>query len=300
MTTHASASLHGGAAVAADDAEAPRAALLGELDGAHDVRRDALLRLPPPTEKTSSASRAPSRETFSQAVKDGVPALVVDARGQLGDVVGRRVGLEAAELAEVVDGVAGVPGRAAHAEDEEPAAVVAHRAQAVGDRVDGACVESAGRAFELGGGNRRSDVRRSQLYPAASASRKNICTVSRLKSLEALPSSGSLARRSGVAVMMSQPIRPPDDVEHLARAGPEQLDVLVGGPAVDSDSASAAGSRPVSAMRPAKTETTEGGPPSSAARLPHLLRGETAVTFTLHSGACEFSISSAAARGGCW
>ena len=45
----------------------------------------------------------------SQAAKRRVPALVVDARGQLGDVVGRRVRLEAAQLAEVVDGVAAWP-----------------------------------------------------------------------------------------------------------------------------------------------------------------------------------------------
>ena len=62
------------------------------------------------------------REPFSQARERRVPALVVDARGQLGDVVGRRVGLEAADLAEVVDRVAGVPGRAADAEDEQPSA----------------------------------------------------------------------------------------------------------------------------------------------------------------------------------
>ena len=78
---------------------------------------------PPPTEKTSRASSARRREPLSHSEKRGVPALVVDAGGQLGDVVGRRVGLEAADLAEVVDGVAGVAGRAADAEDEQaPAA----------------------------------------------------------------------------------------------------------------------------------------------------------------------------------
>jgi hypothetical protein len=62
-------------------------------------------------------------------VERRLPALVVRARGQLGDVVGRRVGLEVADLAEVVDGVRGVPRAAADPEDEESPAAVADRGQ---------------------------------------------------------------------------------------------------------------------------------------------------------------------------
>ena len=80
-------------------------------------------RLPPPTEKMKSASLACSRLTFSHSTKTRRPALVVGARGQLGDVVGRRVALDADDLAEIVHRVRAVAGAAADAEEEEPAAV---------------------------------------------------------------------------------------------------------------------------------------------------------------------------------
>ena len=67
----------------------------------------------------SSACR---RLTLSHSTKTRRPALVVGARGQLRDVVGRRVGLDAGDLAEVVDRVRGMRRAAADAEDEEPAA----------------------------------------------------------------------------------------------------------------------------------------------------------------------------------
>ena len=77
-------------------------------------------REPPPTEKTSTASRDASREPRATP-RSRLPALVVGPGGQLRDVVGRRVALEVAELAKVVDGVRGVPGAAADAEDEQAA-----------------------------------------------------------------------------------------------------------------------------------------------------------------------------------
>jgi hypothetical protein len=65
-----------------------------------------------------------------------IPTVVVDTRGELGDVVGRRVGLEAAELAGVVDGMSGVRGRAPDAEDEQPAALVTHLRETGGEALD--------------------------------------------------------------------------------------------------------------------------------------------------------------------
>src|SRR6185295_19790425 len=56
-------------------------------------------------------------EPFGEAT---VPPFVVHAGGQLGDVVGRGVGLEPADLPEVVDGMAGMPGRSSNAKDEKP------------------------------------------------------------------------------------------------------------------------------------------------------------------------------------
>ena len=120
MTTHASADLLGVAAVAPDDAEDLRADLARELEERTRFTQTFFSRLPPPTEKTSSASPLREARDLEPLAEAGVPALVVHARGQLAHVVGRRVGLEAADLPEVVDRVAGVTGRAADAEDEEP------------------------------------------------------------------------------------------------------------------------------------------------------------------------------------
>src|SRR5262249_1377461 len=61
--------------------------------------------------------------------------------GELGDVVGGRVGLESAELAEVVDRVAGVARGAAHAEDEQPATALPDPGETRHQPLDLAAVE---------------------------------------------------------------------------------------------------------------------------------------------------------------
>ena len=92
------------------------------------------------TETFFSAAAAADREhqhgvaradprALQPAGEAGLPAFVVGARGQLGNIVGGRVGFEAAQLAKVVDRVAGVPGRAADAQDEQTSAAFAHVAR---------------------------------------------------------------------------------------------------------------------------------------------------------------------------
>ena len=100
-------------------------------------------RLPPPTENTKIASLGVQAGcTFSHSTKTRRPALVVGARGQLGDVVGRRVALDAGDLAEIVDGVRAVAGAAADAEEEQPAAaLLARSASSVRHRFDRVDVE---------------------------------------------------------------------------------------------------------------------------------------------------------------
>src|SRR5262249_19677170 len=130
-----------------------------------------------------------------------LPALVVDAGGQLRDVVRGGVSLQAAQLAEVVDGVAGVPGRAADAEDEQPAAPLAQRGQFDRQPLQGRAVhalEKAARLVEVKG---REGAHRE--YPALSLSPLNIRTVSRLNSTRSLPSRCSFERMASVTVMMS-------------------------------------------------------------------------------------------------
>ncbi len=60
------------------------------------------------------------------------------------DVVGRRVGLDPAQLAEVVDGVRGMAGAAADADDEQAPAALAQRRQAARHLVDLFAVDRAG------------------------------------------------------------------------------------------------------------------------------------------------------------
>ncbi len=106
------------------------------------LRRDARARRRRRRPRTRAGRRRRARrEPRSHSREDGVPALVVGARGELGDVVGRRVGLEPAQLAEVVDRVARVARRAADAEDEQPPAALADGGEARGDRLDRVAVE---------------------------------------------------------------------------------------------------------------------------------------------------------------
>ena len=57
-------------------------------------------RLPPPTENTNTPSSLRRRLPLQPLDEHRLPALVVGAGRQLRDVVGRRVGFEAGELAE--------------------------------------------------------------------------------------------------------------------------------------------------------------------------------------------------------
>src|ERR1700730_1508317 len=52
-----------------------------------------------------------------------IPTFVVDARGQLGHVIGGSVALDVGDLAEVVDGMGGVRRATADAKDEESSAI---------------------------------------------------------------------------------------------------------------------------------------------------------------------------------
>ena len=75
---------------------------------------------PPPTENTKRQSSADSRETLEPRGVGAVPALVVDAGRQLGDVVAHAVGLDGRQLAEVAGRVRSVAGAAAGTAEEEP------------------------------------------------------------------------------------------------------------------------------------------------------------------------------------
>ena len=93
-------------------------------------------RLPPPTEKIRIASLRVGPAHLEPFGKHRLPAFVVGARRELGDIVGRRVGLDAAQLAEVVDGMAAVARAAADAKDEQPTVALAQGDELVAQRLD--------------------------------------------------------------------------------------------------------------------------------------------------------------------
>src|ERR1035441_8177730 len=67
--------------------------------------------------------------TLEPLGKNRRTAIVVGACGQFGNIVRRRVGLKAADFAEVVHGMAGVARAAANAEDEQPPTLFADAGQ---------------------------------------------------------------------------------------------------------------------------------------------------------------------------
>ena len=73
----------------------------------------------------------------SHAANTGVPSLVVGARGKLRDVVDRAIGLDSAELAKVIDGVAAVRRAAADAEQKQPSPAVAQPVKLGCEGLDG-------------------------------------------------------------------------------------------------------------------------------------------------------------------
>ena len=92
---------------------------------------------------------------------------------------------------------------------------------------------------------------------------------------------------SCVTVMMWQPICVGlEDVQQLARARPDQLGVRARRAAVSTAAAiSGTGSTPVSAMRPANTETHAGAPPATRVDdLAHLLERQQRRDVELHAG----------------
>ena len=108
--------------VATDHADDFSAHLTGVLQGAHQIRGDVADQVAAADgEHQEAVGRAQPRsaEPFD---KDGLPSLIVRPGGQFRNVVGRRIGLEPGDLAEVIDGMRRIGRAAAHAEDEEPAA----------------------------------------------------------------------------------------------------------------------------------------------------------------------------------
>ena len=155
--------LGGHPTVASDNPDNRRASRSRKLDDGHEIRTDARLAAAAADGEHEHAVTRGEPAGPQPAHQRLVPPVVIDAGGELGDVVRRRVGLEAGELAEVADRVRRVRGAAAVADDEQPAAAGPHRREPRGDALDGVGVDQSGRSARS-----RSDdhARTSASFPA--------------------------------------------------------------------------------------------------------------------------------------
>src|SRR5579872_7452875 len=124
------------ASVATDDAEDAGTGLPGKVEAGDQVHADAVFGV--------AASDGEDEDRIAAAEPVGVgglPAVVVDAGGQLGDAVGRRVALDAGDFAEVADRMAGVCRASAHTEEENTALLVARFNQQRDHALDDGLIE---------------------------------------------------------------------------------------------------------------------------------------------------------------
>ena len=131
-------------AVAADDPEDRAADASCELERLHQILADVALGAAAADREHEHGVLAAQTAFEQPRGEHRVPAFVVRARRQLRHVVGRRVGFEPRELAKIVDGVRGVRGAAADAEQEQPAAARPDERQRRGEALDGVRVERGG------------------------------------------------------------------------------------------------------------------------------------------------------------
>src|SRR5262249_13341514 len=130
------------AAVAPDDAENFRAAILRVVERAYQVRADILLEIAAAHGKYKDGVLGGQPRNPQPLAEDRIPAFVVGPRSELGHVVGRRVGFDARYLAEVIDRMGAVAGASADAEKKQPAAIGCRSRQEVRHAIDDVHVET--------------------------------------------------------------------------------------------------------------------------------------------------------------
>ncbi len=128
-------------AIAPHDAENMRAGFGRRFQRADDVDRYVLLAAAAAHGEDQHAVARADARTLQPGGEAGVPTFVVGAGGELGDVVGGRVGFKAAQLAKIVDRVTGVSGRAADAQDEQAPAEFANARETRGHALDGGDID---------------------------------------------------------------------------------------------------------------------------------------------------------------
>src|SRR3954451_13098364 len=138
------------AAVAADDTHDASANLPGELKARNEVRADVASRVTASHRKNKDEIPIAQPAHSKPFCITRIPALVVDPRRQLGDVVGGRIRLEAPKLAEVADGVGRVASTAARPDDEQPSLACAELDELANESGQRAAIQAVENFARLG------------------------------------------------------------------------------------------------------------------------------------------------------
>ena len=91
--------------VAADNTHDAGADLLGQLNGANQIRADVLFQVAAADGEYEQAILSVEARAFEPLAQDGSPTFVVGARGEFAHIVGGRISFEAADFSEIIYGV---------------------------------------------------------------------------------------------------------------------------------------------------------------------------------------------------
>src|SRR4030067_3143482 len=115
--------------VSSDNAEDFRLHLLGIFHGAYEVRTNILFEVPTAHGKNKNAIVS-IQPALSQPVnKDSLPAIIVYPGGEFGNIVHRSIGLDSADLPEIIDGMGGIGRPAADSQEKNPPLFAPHLSQ---------------------------------------------------------------------------------------------------------------------------------------------------------------------------
>lgn len=123
--------LRRGAAIASDDSGDRRALFARVQQGADQIRADVFFDVTAADGKDEDHVVAAEPARAEPIPVGGVPALVIDARGEFGNVVSDGVGFDACDLAEIARGMRGMSGASPDSQKKEAAAALTHRVQEI-------------------------------------------------------------------------------------------------------------------------------------------------------------------------
>ena len=136
--------------VATDNADHRCADRIGDLNRADEIRADIFFEVAAADREDEQAVLRIDTTALEPLGKNRRPAFIVRARGEFGNIVRRRVSLEAADFAEIIHGMTSIACAAADAEDEQTSAAITDGREFVGAFFNGRFVELRRDLLDLG------------------------------------------------------------------------------------------------------------------------------------------------------